>query len=155
MDPWNNDTDDFQQSYATLAIGESPKSVSILPCFQWTQPDPGWFWGVGDERRVQIYVQLHVEWPSWIHETMILMTCSNYSPLELWEGIKTVSKVLCFKCGHSQIQADFGVLGMKEGSKHVQLHVEWPSWIHETMILMTFSNLIPFWQLGKVQKVSP
>jgi hypothetical protein len=30
---------------------------------------------------------------------------------------------------------DFGVLGIKEGSMHVQLHVEWPSWIHKTILV--------------------
>jgi hypothetical protein len=28
---------------------------------------------------------------------------------------------------------------MEEGSKHVQLHIKWPVWIHKRMILMSFS----------------
>jgi hypothetical protein len=61
------------------------------------------------------------------------------------EGSKNClkKKISCLLCQHSQIQADFGMLGMKEGSKHIQLHIKWPVWIHTRMIMMTFSKNIP------------
>ncbi len=43
-------------------------------------------------------------------------------------------------CGHSQMEADFGLFGMKDGSKHVQLHIQWTIWIHERVMVRSFSN---------------
>jgi hypothetical protein len=40
-------------------------------------------------------------------------------------------------------EADFGMLGMREGSKYFQLHIKWPVWIHTKMIMMTFSKYVP------------
>jgi len=74
--------------------------------------------GIREETK---YVQLHIEWQLWIHKRMLLMSFSNYSPLDPWESPITVSKLPCFLCGHCQIrQADVGVFGMKEEMKHVQ-----------------------------------
>jgi hypothetical protein len=89
------------------------------------------------------WVQLHNTCQVWIHKRMLLMSFSNYSPLDPWESPITVSKLPCFLSGHCQIkQADVGVFGMKEKTKHVQLHIEWPLRIHNRMILMSFSKYI-------------
>jgi hypothetical protein len=41
------------------------------------------------------------------------------------------------------IKDDFGVFGMKEGSKQVQLHMKWTVWIHKTMTMMSFNKYLP------------
>jgi hypothetical protein len=35
------------------------------------------------------------------------------------------------------------MMGMKEGSKHVPLHLKWSVWIHTIMIMITFSKCVP------------
>ena len=68
-----------------------------------------------------------------------------------WKTPKTVSKLECFLCGWGQFRAGFGVFGMKEASKWVQLHITCPSWIHKGLILMSCSKCSPLdpWKTPK------
>ena len=120
------------------------------------QTDFGYFWVKKGSKHVQLYIKC----PIWIHKRMILMSSfTKYSPLDPWETPQTAlwncQHAFCCNslCGHCQIQADFGSIWMEEGSKHVQLHIKCPVWIHKWMILMSFNSNGVCWINGRLHKL--
>ena len=108
-------------------------------------PDPGWFWVLLGEKRVQARQATY---------QLASMDPKKNDPDELQQIqsvesmgdstnclMKLPAYVLCWHC---QIKADYGSFWVKKGSKHAQLHIKCPVWIHNRMILMSFNKYSPW-----------
>jgi hypothetical protein len=71
------------------------------------------------------HVKLHLKWIAWIHKGMVLMCFTGHSPLGPCMTPNRAEKSQIVLCGHCQIQADLGVFGGLEGSRHLELHLKW------------------------------
>jgi hypothetical protein len=89
------------------------------------------------------WVQLHITCPLWIHNRLILMSFSKYSPLDPWETPKTVSKMPCFICVGWVSSWSWGCWGRKKGSSessytshvHYGSITDWYWWVSANLDL--------------------